>query len=60
MSEFGRVCERGKLRVNIGKSKVMRCSRYCNACEWKKWIVLSTKGRKWQLMDDLKVMFYTE
>ena len=28
--EFGRVCERRKLRVNIGKSKVMRCSRYGN------------------------------
>ena len=24
--EFGRVCKRRKLRVNIGKSKVMRCS----------------------------------
>ena len=30
MSEFGRVCERRKLRVNIGKSKVMGCSRYGN------------------------------
>ena len=30
MSEFGRVCERRKLRVNVGKSKVMRCSRYGN------------------------------
>ena len=29
-SEFGRVCERRKLRVNIDKSKVMRCSRYGN------------------------------
>ena len=27
-SEFGRVCERRKLRVNVGNSKVMRCSRY--------------------------------
>ena len=27
MSEFGRVCKRRKLRVNVGKSKVMRCSR---------------------------------
>ena len=25
--EFGRVCERRKLRVNVGKSKVVRCSR---------------------------------
>ena len=30
MSQFGRVCERIKLRVNVGKSKVMRCSRYGN------------------------------
>ena len=30
VSEFGRVCERRRLRVNIGKSKVMRCSRYIN------------------------------
>ena len=28
--EFGRVCERRKLRVNVGKSKVIRCSRYGN------------------------------
>ena len=30
MNEFGRECERRKLRVNVGKSKVMRCSRYGN------------------------------
>ena len=30
LSEFGRVCERRKLRVNAGKSKVMRCPRYGN------------------------------
>ena len=29
-SEFGRVCERRKLRVNVGKSKVMMCSKYGN------------------------------
>ena len=28
--EFGRVCERRKFRVNIGKSKVMKCSRCGN------------------------------
>ena len=28
--EFGRVCERRKLRGNVGKSRVMRCSRYGN------------------------------
>ena len=30
VSEFGRVCEIRKLRVNVGKSKVTRCSRYGN------------------------------
>ena len=30
VSEFFRVCERRKLRVNVGKRKVMRCSRYGN------------------------------
>ena len=30
VSEFGRVCERKKLRGNVGKSKVLRCSRYGN------------------------------
>ena len=28
--EFRRVCERRKFRVNVGKSKVVRCSRYGN------------------------------
>ena len=28
--EFGRVCERRKLRLNVGKSKIMRCSGYGN------------------------------
>ena len=27
VAEFGRACDRRKLRVNVGKSKVMRCSR---------------------------------
>ena len=30
MSEFVRGCERRKLKVNVGKNKVMRCSRYGN------------------------------
>ena len=30
VSEFDGVCERRKLKVNVGKSKVMRCSRYSN------------------------------
>ena len=27
VTEFGRVCERRKLQVNVGKSKAMRCTR---------------------------------
>ena len=27
VTEFGRVCERRKLRVNVGNGKVMRCTR---------------------------------
>ena len=27
VTEFGRTCERRKLKVNVGKSKVMRCTR---------------------------------
>ena len=30
VSDFNRACEKGKFRVNVGKSKVMRCSRYGN------------------------------
>ena len=30
VSEFSSVCERGKFKVNVGKSKVMRCSMYGN------------------------------
>ena len=30
VSEFGRVCERIKLKVNVGKSKVMSCPSYGN------------------------------
>ena len=30
VSEFGRVCERRKVSVNVGKSKIIRCSRYGN------------------------------
>ena len=33
VSEFGRVCEIRKLRMNVGKSKVMRCSRYGNGVQ---------------------------
>ena len=32
VTKFGRVCERRKLRANVGNCKVMRCSRYVNEC----------------------------
>ena len=69
VSEFGRVYERRKLRVNVGKSKDVRCSRYINGDRMhvmlngeplERWIVLSTYGRKWQLMEDVKWRWYTE
>ena len=56
VSEFGRVCERRKLRVNVGKSQVMRCSRYgdggrmhviLNGEPLEEVDCLSTLGRKW-------------
>ena len=40
VNEFGRVCERRELTVNVCKSKVMRCSRYGkggpNVCDTKR------------------------
>ena len=30
VSEFGRICKGRKLRANVDKSKVMRCSGYRN------------------------------
>ena len=69
VSEFGSVCERRKMRVNVGKSKVMRCSRYdkgdrmqviLNGERLRKWIVLSTWGRKWQPIENVKGMWYAE
>ena len=67
MSEFGRVCERRKLRVNVGKSKVMRCSRYGNGDRLH--VILNgepleevgcLKCLKWQPVEDVKWMWYTE
>ena len=48
--------------MNVGKSKVMRCSRYGNGDQMhvilnseplENWIVLITCGRKLQLMEDV-------
>ena len=68
VSEFGRVCERRKFRVNVGKSKVMRCSKYgtgsrihviLNGEPFEEVDFLSTWLRKWQLIEDVKGMWYT-
>ena len=71
VSEFCRVCERRKLRVNVDKSKVMRCSMYGNEdrmhvilngeqLEEGDCFKLSTCFRKWQPMEDVRGMCYTE
>ena len=46
VSEFGRVCERRKLRVNVGNSKVNPVM-HCN--NWDR--ILHCCGRKWQLQE---------
>ena len=69
VSEFGRVCERRKLRVNVGKSKVMRCSRYGNGDRMH--VILHGEplvevdcfkylGSQVAAMEDVKSMSYTE
>ena len=48
--------------MNVGKSKVMKLGMEMGfecTC-WREWIVFSTCGRKWQLMEDVKGMWYTE
>ena len=67
-SEFGRVCERRKLRMNVGKSQVMRYSRYGNGDRMHvivngepiEAVDCFTSGRKWQPMEDVKGMWYTK
>ena len=50
MSEFGTVCERRNLRVNVKLNgeplEEVDCYKYL--------------GRKWQPMEDVKGMWYTE
>ena len=69
VSAFGRACDGRKLRVNVGKSKVMRCSRYGNRGRMHVILngeplqevdFLSKWDHKWQLMDCVKGMCYTE
>ena len=54
-----------KLRVNVGKSEVMRCSSYGNGDRMllilsgqslEEVDCLSIWGRRWQLMEDVKGM----
>ena len=48
VSEFGRACERRKLRVDVGMSKAMRCSSYGKVCRMHvilhKWRKVRGKG----------------
>ena len=50
VSEFGRVCEKRTLRVNVGKSKVVRYSRYGN---WDRMHVI-LKGEPLEEVDCFK------
>ena len=53
MSEFGRVCEK-KLRVNVGKSKVMRGSMYGNGVRMHVYVILN--GERLHEVDGLKYL----
>ena len=53
VSEFGRVCKRIKLRLNVGKSTVKRCSRYGNGDRMH--AILNGEP-----LEDVKWMWYTE
>ena len=52
VSEFGRVWQRRKLRVNVGKSKVMRCSRYGNGSR----MHVIQNGRQFEEVDCFKYL----
>ena len=53
MSVFGSVCERRKLRVDVGKCKVMRCARSGNGGQMH--VILIGEP-----LDNGKGMWYTE
>ena len=67
--EFGRVCKKLKLRVNVGKNKVIKCSRYGN---WDRMhAILNGEtleevdcfkhlGSQWQLMEDAERVWCTQ
>ena len=52
VSEFSRVCERRKLRVNVRKSKVMRCSRY----EYEGLLLVILNGEPIEKLDCFKYL----
>ena len=65
VNKFGTVYERRELRVNVGKRKVMRCSRYGNG--GRMHVILNGEplvevdcfkylDRKWQRMEVMKRM----
>ena len=69
VNELGRVCERRKFRVNVRKNIAMRCLGYENG--GRIHVILNGKpsreldyfkyrGRKWELMEDVKGLWYTE
>ena len=65
--EFGRVCERRSFRVNVVKSKVMRCSILemgdmnvrLNGEQLEEVDFFKYMGRKWQWMEVVKGVWYT-
>ena len=61
--EFGSVCERRKLRLNVGKSKVMRCSRPCILLDRSPVLWWLSPGEGWDAVtlcgwDKLKRAYY--
>ena len=52
VTEFGRVCDRRKLKVNVGKSKVMRCTRGEDGRELK----VSLKGERLEEVDSFRYL----
>ena len=69
MTGFGRGFERRGLRVNVGNSIVMRCSRYVNGggiCvrlngdQLEEVYCFKYLDRKWQQIEDVIAMCYTE
>ena len=52
VTDFGRVCERRKLKVNVGKSKVMRCTRSENVARMN----VALNGERLEEVDKFKYL----